>query len=99
MSSWNGGCDEGCAKLDYTGRLETHDARVSGLAPLDGDRGTEIDGTRNWKASNKSGSVHGVRFQMLYFGSSPSSKIGPYHAPEDDAALVGRQEVKTFWLV
>ncbi len=87
------GYEERRAELDYTGRLEAYDARISGLAPLDGDRGTKIDGIRNWQASNKPGSVHGIRFQMLYIGSSPLRKIWPYHSPEDEVA----RSIITVW--
>ncbi len=87
------GYEENRAKLDYSGRLETYDGRLSGLAPLAGDNGTRITGAQSWKSSAARGSRRGLRFQMLYIGSAPVRKIWPYHSPADDVA----RTIVTLW--
>jgi hypothetical protein len=74
------------AKLDYGGRLETYDGRLSDVAPMDGDRGTKMTGAQSWRSSTARGSRRGVRFHLLYIGSAPWRKTWPYHSPPDDAA-------------
>jgi hypothetical protein len=80
------GYEKDRAKLDYSGRLETYDGRLSDVAPLGEDLGTKMTGTQSWRSSNARGSRRGLRFQMLYIGSAPIRKIWPYHSPEEDVA-------------
>ncbi len=74
------------AKLDYSGRLEAYDGRLSDVAPMDGDGGTKMAGAQSWRSSTVRGSKRGVRFHLLYIGSAPRRKTWPYHSPPDDAA-------------
>ncbi len=87
------GYEEGRAKLDYSGRLETYDGRLSGVAPLEGDTGTKMTGAQNWRSAAARGSRRGLRFQMLYIGSAPWRKTWPYHSPEGDVA----RTIVTVW--
>jgi hypothetical protein len=80
------GYESGRAKLDYSGRLETYDGRLSDVAPLDGDTGTKMTGAQSWRSSAARGSRRGLRFHLLYIGSAPWRKTWPYHSPPDDVA-------------
>jgi hypothetical protein len=81
------------AKLDYSGRLETYDGRLSDVAPLDGDTGTKITGAQSWRSSATRGSRRGLRFHLLYIGSAPWRKTWPYHSPAEDVA----RTIVTVW--
>jgi hypothetical protein len=80
------GYESGRAKLDYSGRLETYDGRLSGVAPLDGDTGTKMSGAQSWRSSTTHGSRRGLQFHLLYIGSAPWRKTWPYHSPAEDVA-------------
>jgi hypothetical protein len=80
------GYEKGRAKLDYGGRLESYDGRLSGIAPLEGDLGTKMTGAQSWRSSTARGSRRGLRFHLLYIGSAPWRKTWPYHSPEEDVA-------------
>jgi len=88
-----GGYEEGRAKLDYSGWLETYDGRVSGLVPLDGDPGTKMTGATSWRSSTGRGSRRGLRFRVLCIGCAPERKTWPYHSPADDVA----RTIVTIW--
>jgi len=87
------GYEAGRAKLDYSGRLETYDGRLSGGAPLEGDSGTRMTGAESWKSSSARGSRRGLRFHLLYIGSAPIRKTWPYRSPADDVA----RTIVTLW--
>jgi len=71
------GYEEVRSKLDYSGRLQAYDGRLSNVAPLDDDAGTSMTGVQSWRSSTVRGSRRGVRFHMLYIGSAPSPKTWP----------------------
>ncbi len=87
------GYEEGRAKLNYNGRLESYDGRLSGIAPLEGDTGTKMTGAQSWRSSAARGSRRGLRFHLLYIGSAPERKRWPYHSPADDVA----RTIVTLW--
>jgi hypothetical protein len=87
------GYEEGRARLDYTGRLDTYDGRLSALAPLDGDTGTKMTGAESWRSSATRASRRGLRFHLLYIGSAPCRKTWPYHSQEEDVA----RTIVTLW--
>jgi hypothetical protein len=87
------GYESGRDKLDYSGRLETYDGRLSSVAPLDGDTGTKMTSAQSWRSSAVLGSRRGLRFHLLYIGSASLRKTWPYHSPEEDVA----RTIVTVW--
>jgi len=87
------GYEDARTKLDYSGRLETYDARISGVEPLVDDSGTRLNGTNSWNSSKGRGARRGIHFHLLYFGDAPWPKIWPYHSPSNEVA----RSIITVW--
>jgi len=85
------------AGKDYSGRLETYDGRVASLHPLDGDRRTATVDLNSWRspgdASANDFSRRGVKFSLLYMGTSKWRPVQPFTSQRDDVA----RTIVTLW--
>jgi len=87
------GFDPATANKDYSGRIETYDGRVAGLRPIQGDTGTTpIDG-RSWRSTGKGSARRGLKFDLLYLGTSKWRKVMPFTSQRDDVA----RTIVTLW--
>ena len=80
------GFEEERAGLDYDGRLEAYDGLLGEVRPLAGDEGTSPAGPLAWRSVKKGGARRGIRFSLLYIGTSRWRRTWPYHAQPDDVA-------------
>ena len=79
-------------RLSYDGHLEAYDGIISELRPLADDAATVMRDAHGWHSGAGSGG-RGVRGSLLYIGSSPWKKVGPFHAPPEDVA----RSIITVW--
>lgn len=87
------GFDEATAAKDYSGRIETYDGLVAGLAPLVGDTVTTTAGPDSWKSSVKSGSRRGVKASLAYMGIAKWRKTMDFTSQQEDVA----RTIVTVW--
>jgi len=87
------GFDPATAGKDYSGRVETYDGRVAGLRQLDGDAGTTESGPLSWHSTGKGFTRRGVKFSLLYMGTSKWRQVQPFTSQPDDVA----RTIVTLW--
>ncbi len=87
------GFEEKRAALAYDGRLEAYDGVLADVRPLDGDSGTAMVAPTAWRSAPKADARRGIRFSMLYMGTSPWRRIWPYAAQKEDVA----RTILTVW--
>ena len=87
------GFDEATSGKDYSGRIETYDGVVAGLAPLPGDPVTTTAGSDSWKSSEKGSPRRGVKASLAYMGISKWRKTMPFTSQPEDVA----RTIVTVW--
>jgi hypothetical protein len=87
------GYDQTAAQKDYSGRVESYDGIVGGLAPLDGDGGTTVGAHASWQSSSRGGTRRGVKASLLYLGASKWRKTIPFTSQREDVA----RTIVTVW--
>ncbi len=87
------GFDEAMTALAFDGRVEAYDGRISDLRPLEGDNGTAVTGPASWVSARNSTGRRGVRFRLLYIGTSRWRKVWPDHARAEDVP----RTILTLW--
>lgn len=87
------GFDQRSAEKDFSGRIESYDGVVSGLAPLDGDTVTTAATSSSWSSVGKGSARRGVKASLLYLGTSKWRKVYPYTSQSDDVA----RTIVTVW--
>ncbi|MEI8122842.1 MAG: hypothetical protein WCI20_12395, partial [bacterium] len=87
------GFDEATSAKDYSGRIETYDGVVAGLAPLQGDTVTTTAGVNSWKSSVKGDPRRGVKASLAYMGISKWRKTMPFTSQREDVA----RTIVTVW--
>ncbi|MCX6873145.1 MAG: hypothetical protein NTW21_04965 [Verrucomicrobia bacterium] len=87
------GFDQTTAGKDYGGRIEIYDGRVAGLRPLAGDRRTTVAGAGAWRSAGKGAARRGMKFDLLYMGTSQWRKVQPFTSQRDDVA----RTIVTLW--
>jgi hypothetical protein len=85
--------DPATAAKDYSGKIETYDGAVAGLKPLDGDAATKSVDASAWRSTGKSSARRGVKFCLLYRGTSKWRRVYPYTTQSDDVA----RTIVTVW--
>ena len=78
---------------DYSGRVETYDGRVADFHPLEGDTSTKITGPHTWQSRGQIAARRGIRFSLLYMGTSKWRKEQPFTSQRDDVA----RTIVTLW--
>lgn len=86
------GFEAATAEDDYSGRIETYDGAVTGLLPLDGDHTTAVESI-SWRSVGKDAARRGVKFSLLYMGTSKWRRVQPFTSQRDDAA----RTIVTLW--
>ena len=81
------------ADLPYGGRVEAYDGVIEGVRALTGDSTTAATGADTWRSPGKGGSRRGVRFRVLYMGTSAWRRVWPYAAQREDVA----RTIVTVW--
>ncbi|HWD38626.1 MAG TPA: hypothetical protein VG944_07240 [Fimbriimonas sp.] len=79
------------AGLDYSGHLETYDGRVGGLQRLAAN--TAVAGTNTWTSTGGSANRRGIRFSLLYMGTSKWRRRQEFTSQADDVA----RTIVTIW--
>jgi len=87
------GYESSRAHLPYDGRVEAYDGAIDGVRPLRGDKGTMLTNPTAWRSLGKGGSRRGVRFSLLYMGTSAWRRVWPYDAQQEDVA----RTIVTVW--
>jgi hypothetical protein len=87
------GYDPRTAEKDFSGRIESYDGVVSGLTPLDGDTVTTAAAHSSWSSTGKGSSRRGIKFSLLYLGTSKWRKVYPFTSQSDDVA----RTIVTVW--
>ena len=87
------GFDPTTAEKDYSGRVETYDGIVSDLRPLEGDSLTKVVDASVWNSVGKGPARRGVKFSLLYMGTSKWRKVQPFTTQQDDVA----RTIVTLW--
>jgi len=87
------GFDPTAVGRDYSGRVETYDGLVAGLRPLEGDESTTTIEPNSWRSSGKGSVRRGVKFSLLYMGSSRWRPVQPFTSQQDDVA----RTIVTLW--
>ena len=80
------GFEDARSDLAYDGSLQPYDGILGEVRPLEGDSGTTPTGPQAWASAKKGDGRRGVRFSLLYIGSSRWRRTWPYHAQPDDVA-------------
>ncbi|MCX6872520.1 MAG: hypothetical protein NTW21_01750, partial [Verrucomicrobia bacterium] len=78
---------------DYSGRIETYDGAVAGLLPLAGDDRTTVIDDRSWRSIGKGAARRGMKFDLLYMGTSSWRKVQPFTSQQEDVA----RTIVTLW--
>ncbi|MCX6872306.1 MAG: hypothetical protein NTW21_00630 [Verrucomicrobia bacterium] len=81
------------AEKDYSGRIETYDGVVAGLRPIMGDAGTAVIDARSWRSTGKGADRRGMKFDLLYMGTSRWRKVRPFTSQQEDVA----RTIVTLW--
>jgi hypothetical protein len=87
------GFDKTTAGKDYSGRIEAYDGVVAGLSPLADDNSTTATDADSWRSVGKDGVRRGIRFNLLYMGTSSWRKVQPFTSQRDDVA----RTIVTLW--
>ncbi|MGB2937951.1 MAG: hypothetical protein WBD05_07110 [Phycisphaerae bacterium] len=87
------GFDPVTAEKDYSGRVETYDGMAVGLRPLDGDALTTGTDAISWRSLGKGSTRRGVKFSLLYMGTSRWWQVQPFTSQRDDVA----RTIVTVW--
>jgi len=87
------GFDPATTEKDFSGRMEPYDGAVTGLGPLDGDANTATTDAISWRSVGKSSARRGVKFTLLYMGTSKWRRVQPYTTQPDDVA----RTIVTLW--
>lgn len=87
------GFDQATAEKDYSGRIETYDGIVADLQPLKGDTLTKVVDATSWSSAGKAPARRGVKFSLLYMGTSKWRKVQPYTSQPEDVA----RTIVTLW--
>ncbi len=81
------------AGTDFSGRIETYDGAVAGLRPLDGDGITTAVDSSSWRSVDKGSARRGLKFSLLYMGTSKWRRVQPFTSQRDDVA----RTIVTLW--
>lgn len=87
------GYEPGRAAKDYSGRIEVYDGKAGVLAPLAGDRQTEVTAAAAWRSCGDGGSRRGLKGSLLYLGTSKWREVCPFTSQADDVA----RTIVTVW--
>ncbi len=87
------GFDTTTADKDYSGRIEAYDGLLAGLRPLGGDSSTAATQMSSWRSVGKGAARRGVKFDLLYMGTSKWRKVQPFTSQQDDVA----RTIVTVW--
>src|ERR1041384_6163173 len=87
------GFDQTATGKDYSGRLETYDGRVAGLHALEGDGSTTTVDLHSWRSAGNSSARRGLKFRLLYMGTSKWRPVQPFTSQRDDVA----RTIVTLW--
>jgi len=87
------GFDPANSGKDYSGRIETYDGQVAGMAPLEGDAGTAMTTLDSWRSTGKGGPRRGVKASLAYMGISKWRKTMPFTSQPEDVA----RTIVTVW--
>lgn len=87
------GFDPTAADKDYSGRFETYDGRIAGLASLDGDTGTKVTTPLSWSSTGQGNPRRGVKASLLHMGISKWRKTIPFTSQTEDVA----RTIVTVW--
>ncbi len=87
------GFDDATAARDYSGSIETYDGVAAGLKPLDGDATTKVTNAASWNSAGKNTNRRGVKFSLLYIGTSKWRQVMPFTTQSDDVA----RTIVTVW--
>ena len=87
------GFDPATAGKDYSGRIETYDGVVGALGPLDGDGRTAAVDAASWRSAGQGAARRGLKFSLLYMGTSKWRKVQPFISQRDDVA----RTIVTVW--
>jgi hypothetical protein len=87
------GFDQVTAEKDYSGRVETYDGMLANLRPLDGDALTTGTDAVSWRSLGKDSTRRGVKFSLLYMGTSRWRQVQPFTSRRDDVA----RTIVTMW--
>ncbi len=87
------GFDAAASAKDYSGRIETYDGAVSSLRPLAGDGRTTAIDTVSWRSEGQGAARRGLKFSLLYMGTSKWRKVQPFVSQRDDVA----RTIVTVW--
>ena len=87
------GFDPTTAGKDYSGRIEAYDGIVAGLLPLGDGAGTTVIDPLSWHSLGKGSARRGMKFSLLYMGTSMWRRIQPYTSQPDDVA----RTIVTLW--
>jgi len=87
------GFDPATGGKDYGGRIETYDGVAAGLRPFDGDSRTTAVDASSWRSAGKGSARRGLKFSLLYMGTSKWRKVQPFISQRDDVA----RTIVTVW--
>ncbi len=85
--------DKAKAASDYSGHADAYDGRLADFRPIDGDNSTKIPGEQKWKSMGTTSTRRGIRFSVLYMGTSHWRKTLPFTSQRDDVA----RTIVTIW--
>jgi hypothetical protein len=75
--------------LPYGGEIEAYDGVLGGIQPLAGDSVTRATEQRRWDSSGRTEGRRGIRFNLLYMGTSRRTASWPMDGrPEDIARTI-----------
>ncbi len=87
------GFDPAMAGYDFSGRIETYDGAAARLRPLDGDGITTAVDSSSWRSVDKGSARRGLKFSLLYMGTSKWRRVQPFTSQRDDVA----RTIVTLW--
>ncbi|MCX6872522.1 MAG: hypothetical protein NTW21_01760, partial [Verrucomicrobia bacterium] len=87
------GFEASAADLDYSGQIETYDGMVAGLRPITDDAGTTAIDARAWHSIRNGAARRGMKFDLLYMGTSSWRKVQPFTSQQEDVA----RTIVTLW--
>ncbi|MFZ1936471.1 MAG: hypothetical protein WCB27_19505 [Thermoguttaceae bacterium] len=87
------GFDPATAEKDCSGRIETYDGRVAALRPLGGDGTTAATDASSWRSVGKGPARRGLKFTLLYMGTSKWRRVQPFTTQHDDVP----RTIVTLW--
>ncbi len=86
------GFDAATAGKDFGGRVEAYDGRISDLQPLS-PHGGAVTGADSWQSPGGDAERRGVKFTLLYMGTTKWRRPLPFTTQPDDVA----RTIVTVW--